>query len=451
MFKLWKLVLTYYLIIVIHKFELRNKMREKNFILVKSAITSLSAFIFLFLSLFCFGATIRVPQDYASIQAAINAAVTSDEIIVTTGTYCENIEFKGKNIILRSTDPENPSIVGNTVINGQNLEWESVVTFAGSESTSCVLSGFTITLGESYHGEGILGNGTLAKIQYNTITGNRADWGGGLSGCHGTIQYNTITGNTAQEGGGLYGCSGTIQYNTITGNTACYGGGLYGCSGTIQNNTITGNTAEPSGGGFSDCDGIIQNNTITGNTAWRGGGLYNCNGMIQNNTISGNINYGNGGGLAGCGSAIKNCIIWGNSAPGGGAQLDDSSTPTYSCIQDWTLGGMGNISFDPKLLLPELGEFHLKADSPCIDSGCLISDLTMDIEGDTRGYDGTSEPRGDGSDYDIGSDEYIGTFPVFKVELIYYFLGRLAGIDRDFNGDSIIDVADLIWLIKNGK
>ena len=72
---------------------------------------------------------------------------------------------------------------------------------------------------------------------------------------------------------------------------------------------------------------------------------------------------------------------------------------------------MGNISSDPKLLLPEFGEFHLRADSPCIDAGCLISTLIKDFEGDARGYNGTPEPRGDGSDYDIGADEYNGSVP----------------------------------------
>jgi len=37
-----------------------------------------------------------------------------------------------------------------------------------------------------------------------------------------------------------------------------------------------------------------------------------------------------------------------------------------------------------------------------------IADLTKDFEGDPRGYDGTPEPRGDGSDFDIGADEYTG-------------------------------------------
>lgn len=72
---------------------------------------------------------------------------------------------------------------------------------------------------------------------------------------------------------------------------------------------------------------------------------------------------------------------------------------------------MGNISLNPQFADPMNGNFHLQADSPCIDAGCLIEYLTTDYEGDTRGYDGTSEPRHDGSDYDIGAEEYSGVVP----------------------------------------
>ena len=398
-------------------YQWRMKMREKDLILVKSAFIPLGAVIFSFLSLFCFGATIRVPQDYGNIQAAINAAVNDDLIIVSPGTYAK-INFNGKNIILRSTSPEDPDIVEKTIIDGQDLY--HCVTFAGTESELCVLSGFTITRGnaESDDGGGILGNGALAKIQYNLIQLNQADHsGGGIYGCHGIIQYNTIANNTTDEsygyfGGGLSNCNGTIQYNTIKGNTANeYGGGLFDCNGTIQNNSITGNRGW-CGGGLSSCDGTIQNNTIWMNSAIYGGGLYDCdNGNIQNNTICSNRAIVFGGGLYDCSSAIKNCIIWENSAPVDGDQIYKSSLPSYSCIEDWTGGGTGNIASDPKLLLPEWGEFHLKADSPCIDAGGSISELDEDFEGDERGYNGTLEPRGDGSDYDIGADEYIGTVP----------------------------------------
>jgi hypothetical protein len=134
-----------------------------------------------------------------------------------------------------------------------------------------------------------------------------------------------------------------------------------------------------------------------------------CNGIIQNNTIWGNKSTGSssrGGGISSCWGTIQNCIIWGNSAYSN-SQLDYSSDPLYCCIYHWTGEGTKNISINPQLVDPTNGNFHLKPTSPCIDAGEFISGLTKDFEGDNRPFNGTSELRGDGSDFDIGADEYV--------------------------------------------
>ncbi len=350
--------------------------------------------LFSFLS---YAAVITIPGDYASIQTAINASTNGDEIIVSSGTYVENINFCGKNITLRSTDPTSATVVNSTIIDGNSTG--TVVTFSGTELTTCVLSGFTITHGGILGG--CYGNGTLSTIENNRIVANS---GNGIHNCDGTIQNNTISNNAR----GLYGCDGNIQNNTISDNSnVWYGGGLANCQGVIQKNIIAGNSA-PYGGGLYRCHGTIQNNIISNNTTTGfgtyGGGLYDCNGIIQNNTIYDN-SAGSGGGLADCSSTIRNCIIWQNTASSG-AQLYNCATPSYSCIQNWTGSDIGNITSDPQLLDPANGDFHLQPTSPCIDAGRYVSDLTEDFEGDPRPYDAvTWESRGDGSDFDIGADE----------------------------------------------
>jgi len=390
------------------------------------------------------------PSAYRAIQQGIDAASDGDVVLVAEGTYVENIQFKGKNIILTSTDPIDPAVVAGTIIDGNQAG--SVVTFAGSENETCVLSGFTILNGNAEYGGGIRGgiwgDLTQATIQNNRITSNSASYGGGLSQCEGTIHNNTITDNLAGSyGGGLFGCDGTIQNNTITANSAGAGGGLNNCDGTIQYNTITANSAR-SGGGLSACDGVIQhntimnnsapdyggglyycaatiqNNTITANSAGIGGGLNKCDGIIRNNTIAGNSAGSKGGGVYYCGGTIQNCILWGNIAPIN-PQLDyQSSLPTYSCIEGWTGGGEGNISGDPQFVdrdgpdndpqTYEDNDYRLKAISPCVDTGRNQSWMwgALDLDGNNRIFFG-----GKSKTVDMGAYEYDSfRFTIVEVE-----------------------------------
>ena len=63
---------------------------------------------------------IWVPEDVPTIQAAINATNDGDVIIVSPGTYIENINFNGKNILLGSlfVTTGNPYYIEHTVIDG---------------------------------------------------------------------------------------------------------------------------------------------------------------------------------------------------------------------------------------------------------------------------------------------------------------------------------------------
>ena len=131
----------------------------------------------------------------------------------------------------------------------------------------------------------------------NSIISNNIPWGiesyGNL-----TVDNSLISNNTSSEfGGGIFILSGTstLTNNTITGNTANFGGGIsnwyWGNTLTLTNNTITGNTANRSGGGiYNQGEADLTNNTITGNTSSRlGGGIYNGGTWSSNSTISGNI------------------------------------------------------------------------------------------------------------------------------------------------------------------
>ena len=212
---------------------------------------------------------------FKSIQQGIDAASHGDTVVVARGFYV-GVRFQGKNITLVSTNPFEPSMVRDTVIDG--LGW-TVVVFSGTEDETCVLSGFTIRGG----GHGIYGNGSGATVQNNIITDNWTDeYGGGMVGCDGLIQNNIIYGNAAGTGD-IYAEPGV-------------GGALYRCDGRIRNNTIVGNGALGS---------IVY---IPGEgPRWVDG---------------------DGGAFFACGGTVQSCIIWANSEP----QMSGSSAPIASLV-----------------------------------------------------------------------------------------------------------------------
>jgi len=190
---------------------------------------------------------------FKKIQEGIDKAFDGDTVLVAEGTYRENVNFKGKNIVLTGTNPLRQTVVENTVIDGNHTG--PVVSFAGTEREDCVLAGFTIRNGKAEYGGGIYGGPndscTLATISNNIIRENSAEsHGGGLAHCAGTIVNNTIIlnsagGAVAGRGAGVYCCDGVIENNLISRNSgAGDGGGLYGCRGIIQNNTIVNNSAD---------------------------------------------------------------------------------------------------------------------------------------------------------------------------------------------------------------
>ncbi len=337
-------------------------------------------------------------QPFATIQKGINIAAEGDTVIAAAGTYFENITLKGKDLIVRSADPDNTNVVANTILDGSSMG--SVITFSGTETPACVLEGFTIQHGcpdfaTGGYGGGICGGATnlhtRATIRNNIICHNWSTYGGGLAFCDGeivnnrislngaypdggglydcdsTIRSNTIADNWGPEdgeGGGLHGCDGLIEQNLIQGNRMYNGGGLAYCQGTIRQNVIVGNIGEYGAGAIYGCDGLIQNNVVAFNGGWEAGGLECCSGAILNNTIAANFGLG----LLGCQADIRNCIIWGNTVPGG-LQLSESSQAAYCCIENWSAGGEGNFDFYPHFV--DLGHtnLHLQSWSPCLDAG----------------------------------------------------------------------------------
>ena len=141
---------------------------------------------------------IYVPGDQPTIQAAIDAAVVGDLVIVEAGTYAENIDFLGKAITVLSL-----SGPAKTCIDGGQLG--SVVTFQSSEPYEAVIDGFTIRNGQAVEGGGIYCFYSQPTITNCSIEQNHdSQYGGGICSIYSNavITDCTIDGNSASINGG---------------------------------------------------------------------------------------------------------------------------------------------------------------------------------------------------------------------------------------------------------
>ena len=120
-----------------------------------------------------FSAMINVPADHTTIQAAIDAAVNGDMVLVADGTYTGegnvNLDFKGKAITVKSAGGADVCI-----IDCENIIDVGGFNFHSGETESSVLDGFTITKANAVSSEihGILVTGSSSPIIINCVIVN---------------------------------------------------------------------------------------------------------------------------------------------------------------------------------------------------------------------------------------------------------------------------------------
>lgn len=283
--------------------------------------------------------------DAVTIQGGILLTQTGDSVLVGPGTYNENVDFMGRNIVVVSE-----AGAASTVIDGSG-HLNSVVRFAGGEGAGTRLSGFTVTGGSGYEagqsatprGGGIYVNNAEPIIEYCRVTrnsvGGRGYAGGIFASATSTAGFAPrivnceIVGNTAGGNGGGVLAAGyarvTVEACAIYNNVVLDGdgGGLYAVmdpQGTVAviNCEIHHNEVYDHGGGiyFGSIGFGPRSFEIRGNLVWNnvaravpatgetGGGLWlkDCRGVVTGNTIVGNRGEG-GGNAQGGGIAAYNC------------------------------------------------------------------------------------------------------------------------------------------------
>ena len=350
-------------------------------------------FLLIFVSLGqLFSATIYVNDDpsgsndgtswadaYTSLQTALSAATSGDQIWVAAGTYLpttttdRGISFAMKNgveiyggfagteandydLSLRDF-PANESIISGDIGTAGNNSDNSYHIFYHPNGTNlnstAILDGFTIkganADGSNPHnfGGGMYNDSSSPTLTNCTITYNSANFGGGIfnDSSSPTLTNCTITNNSAPSGGGgmfnYSSSSPTLTNCTISNNSASsYGGGIfnYSSSPSLTNCTITDNSASDGGGMYNySSSPTLTNCTITDNSASSsyGGGIFNDSSSptLTNCTITNNSANNRGGGMYNYSSSptLTNCTITDNSASSdGGGIFNDSSSPTLN-------------------------------------------------------------------------------------------------------------------------
>ncbi len=357
----------------------------------------------------------HVPGDISTIQAAIDAATDGDEIVVSPGTYRENLSIVDRAITLRSTEPENPEVVEETVIDGSQAG--SVILVDVTNTKTLTIAGFNITNGSAEEGGGIRATQpAAATVEYCHIHHNQARRGGGIFEVLGTIQRNWIESNQAispdpdrwtEGGGGLYRCARVLSCTIEKNHTNARGGGLKGTNfSLIHANWITDNVADLGGGGMNSVGSYsrVQNNVIAYNYSPHGpGGAYLAYGgsgigllpkagfdpgsrsvttpglrFLNNTVVYNGAGPGQVGGMDFTGQhtvlpSVVNCILWANAPVQDQITDSDFEYLIYNCIQyaSAPLISLHNFSEEPRFVNSAVRMFQLRADSPYVDQGSV--------------------------------------------------------------------------------
>ncbi|MBT6941656.1 MAG: T9SS type A sorting domain-containing protein, partial [Candidatus Marinimicrobia bacterium] len=332
--------------------------------------------------------------DYATIQAAIDAAGDWTKIVVSDGTYVEAIDFKDKHLTIVSENGRDKTIIdGNQAFHVVDMRYGS---------KTMVLDGFTVQNGR----------GGNESEGYDCAT-NWLD-------CHG--------GGITIEG------SSTLKNLIIQNNFASHGGGLFNRGEISIKNVIMRNNTGWTGGAaietwsYLDVENMLVYNNFGGTAILQTGTAGNRTAAIYKNvTIVNNQSYGMNIGAENV--ILFNSIIYGNQQQeeGGGAQIKtEYSERTYnliifnSLIENGLNGidnktgflstnwDVSNMSFEPQFVDTSAANFKLKDASRSIGKGAAsvtINNVTYTAP--TVDMDNNTRPNPAGSNPDLGAYENV--------------------------------------------
>lgn len=374
-----------------------------------------------------------------SIQGKIATSMNGDTILVAPGVYRENINFIGKDIVVKSEKPFEAIIDGKYLMN--------TVRFVTDESRRAILSGFIVRHGDSQKGGGIYIDNASPTIENCRIEENLAElYGGGLyiSGNSSPLLTNTIVQNNRSNdsGGGIY-CyqsTPTLSQSIITQNeTQLNGGAIYSTGNAdpnLLNTLIYDNFARYNGGAIAvrNAGVIVKHSTISDNNAGEGIALYAENVQSPNQVI------------------VQNSIFWQTNELAFHVIASDNASDIQvigSNIfqKEGVYSGTGNIKKNPEFIDPASNNYQIKIGSPCLNKGLDLGSeaLTIDHEGFPRPY---------GQEVDMGAFEFNDS-----VKHVDFYASTLNGhpgmivqcIGYAFSGERTYTNNEYLWELSTGE
>jgi predicted outer membrane repeat protein len=256
-----------------------------------------AAFVAGLVSATTYAADLLVPSQFATIQAAIDAAVDGDVVLVASGSYNERLDMKGKAITLRGVNGYTQTILDPLGAAGTLLVAQT------GETHATVIDGFS----------------------FRNSTGGVRVVSAAL-----TIQNCRFLGNTAAQGPALWMQTGDL---------------------VIENTQFVSNVASDRGGSiYCKEDSVLRLNNCVFNgnksTGTRGGAIYAESTTVDfdgtqftsNREEAGDESYGGAIYLLSCGGTMDNCGFNSNTAAsslksyGGSLYLDASSPRLEGCM-----------------------------------------------------------------------------------------------------------------------
>ena len=222
-----------------------------------------------------------------SLRADIATAQNGDTIVFASSLAGQTITLTSGELLVNKNLTIQGLGASQLTISGDNLSRVFEVANGKKGPTQFALSGLTIS-----NGVGVAAAGS-SKSTDGSGGGILVDAGAAL-----TVNNSTLSGNKANIGGGIFNSTGTVMVTgcILSSNSALNGdgGGIRNGGGTltVTGSTLSGNTAKNSGGGiFSQGTLTVSGSTLSSNSSHNGGGIFFGGigtAMVSDSTLTGN-------------------------------------------------------------------------------------------------------------------------------------------------------------------